>query len=244
LNIKLINLGNTTNNLTVSKELFMKNHLINYFKFEVIYFFSNGNSSSSMNFKRNSPPSNGSCEINSLNDPTTPLFNISCSNWFDENGIKDYLFYSLFFLLFYIRNKIFFLVQSDDYFKETMIGFSLIPTLQLRLPAGNNKNVSLNINVYIRDQSDCVQEYSIPPFYVYDDSKELENLFQSFKDVKNDLINNSLVKILLTGNQNEIGQILTSTSQQLNKINTNSLNNIVSSMRISIKDVRCSSSGP
>jgi hypothetical protein len=110
-----------------------------------------------------------------------------------------------------------------------MIGFKLTPMFQFRLLVENNKNISLNVNVYIRDRFDCVQEYSILPFYVYENSKQIEYLFQSFKDPKNDLINNSLVKILLTGNQNEIGQILISSSQQLNRINTNSFNDIVSS---------------
>ena len=78
----------------------MINPSINYFKFEVIYKFQIEIGSSSIYFKKNSPPSNGSCSIDPLNGTTTSLFNIFCSNWFDENGIKDYLLYSLFLFSF------------------------------------------------------------------------------------------------------------------------------------------------
>jgi len=46
----------------------------------------------------NSPPINGTCSIDPLNGIITTLFTINCLNWFDENGIKDYSFYSKFFL--------------------------------------------------------------------------------------------------------------------------------------------------
>jgi hypothetical protein len=94
---KLIILGNNTNHLTVSKELFLNNPSINYWKFEVIYLFSIGISSSSIYFKKNSPPENGTCSINPRNGTTTTLFYISCSNWFDENQIKDYSVYGFTF---------------------------------------------------------------------------------------------------------------------------------------------------
>jgi hypothetical protein len=88
------------------------NPSINYWKFEVIYRFEMGISSSSINFKKNSPPSNGNCSINPLNGTTTTLFNISCSNWFDENGIKDYSFYGFIFYLF-IRMIVFLIFSLD-----------------------------------------------------------------------------------------------------------------------------------
>jgi hypothetical protein len=54
-----------------------------------------------MNFIINQPPSNGSCSINPLNGTTTTLFTISCPNWFDEDGVKDYSLYGIsdFFLI-------------------------------------------------------------------------------------------------------------------------------------------------
>jgi hypothetical protein len=103
-----------------------------------------------------------------------------------------------------------------------MIGFSLNPRFTLRLP----KSSLLNLNIHIRDKVNSIREYNISSIYVYDDSIEIENFL---KDSKNILTNNSFVNGLLTGNQNDIGQILISISQKLEKINNQSLNKIISS---------------
>ncbi len=63
--------------------------------FEVIYSFDSEIASSAINFVINQPPQNGSCSINPLNGTTSTLFTISCSNWFDQDGIKDYSFYGV-----------------------------------------------------------------------------------------------------------------------------------------------------
>ncbi len=48
-----------------------------------------------MNFILNQSPQNGSCSINPLNGTTTTSFTVSCSKWFDENGIQDYSLYGM-----------------------------------------------------------------------------------------------------------------------------------------------------
>jgi len=116
-----------------------------------------------------------------------------------------------------------------------MIGFSLTAAFKLRLPIWNNKSSLINIDVYIRDKYDCITEYYILPLYVFEESKEIENWFKNFKDSKNDLTKTSFVNGLLIGNENDIGRILTSVSQQFNKINNDSLNNVVWSNGISIR---------
>ncbi len=75
----------------------MTNPSINYWKFQVVYIFLTGISSSSIHFKKNSGPENVSCEINPQNGTTTTIFYIFCSNWFDENEIKDYSVYGFIF---------------------------------------------------------------------------------------------------------------------------------------------------
>jgi hypothetical protein len=72
--------------------------LIEYWRFEVIYSFPSEISSSALNFIINQPPQNGSCSINPLNGTTSTVFTISCPNWFDQDGIQDYSFYSMIFL--------------------------------------------------------------------------------------------------------------------------------------------------
>ncbi|CAF4451275.1 unnamed protein product, partial [Adineta steineri] len=42
------------------------------------------------------------------------------------------------------------------------------------------------------------------------------------------LINNPIIQLLSTGNQNTVGQILSSLSQQLNEINADALENAIS----------------
>jgi len=68
----------------------MNNPQIKYWKFEVIYTFETANSSSSIHFYRNEPPSNGSCSITPLNGTTNTSFTVLCSDWLDDDGIKDY----------------------------------------------------------------------------------------------------------------------------------------------------------
>ena len=105
-NKDILTFGNNTNYFTISNELFTQNSAIEYWRFEVLYQFQQGQSASSMYFKINQRPSNGSCSITPLNGTITTLFTIVCSNWSDENEIKDYSFYG-FFLFFPKRFFIF-----------------------------------------------------------------------------------------------------------------------------------------
>jgi hypothetical protein len=91
----IISLGTNTANFTSTDDLFLSNPSVDYWRFEVVYSFPTDTSSSSLNFLINQPPQNGSCSINPLNGTTSTLFTISCSNWQDQDGIKDYSFYSM-----------------------------------------------------------------------------------------------------------------------------------------------------
>jgi hypothetical protein len=83
-----------TSNFTAINELFLVNRQVYYWRFEVIYtFVTKKTSLSALNFEINQPPQNGSCSISPFSGTTSTLFTITCSNWLDENGIKDYSFY-------------------------------------------------------------------------------------------------------------------------------------------------------
>lgn len=128
------------------------------------------------------------------------------------------------------EKKKFFLVRTNDDSKQLMVGGSLLPTFQVRLPHGHSPSFLVNVNIHIRDRFDCVQEYNISAVSVRSDRQETENLFQAFKVLSSDQTNNSLVhQILSTGNQNEIGQTIISTSQQFTEIKKEILDEIVSS---------------
>jgi hypothetical protein len=104
-----------------------------------------------------------------------------------------------------------------------MIAFSSLPTMSLRLPAGQTNASTLQLIVVIRDQMDCVMEVDLPPMVVQADSAETGQLLQSLQTASSTLNNNPLVQILSSGNQNAVGQVLSSLSQQFNDINTQAL---------------------
>ena len=87
-------IGMATTNFTVTNDLFLENPAIFYWRFEARYIFPLEISSSALNFRLNHPPENGSCSIDPRNGTTSTPFTITCSDWFDEDGIKDYSFYS------------------------------------------------------------------------------------------------------------------------------------------------------
>lgn len=91
--------GLNTANLTTENSLFIANPLIEYWRFEVVYSFPTQTTSSALNFITSQPPQNGSCSISPPSGTISTLFNISCSNWQDQDGIQDYSLYSRFFLL-------------------------------------------------------------------------------------------------------------------------------------------------
>jgi hypothetical protein len=97
-----------TSNFTAINTLFLQNDHINYWRFEVVYTFLNEISSSALNFIINQPPDNGSCTINPQNGTTSTLFTINCTDWLDEDGIKDFSFYRKNILLQKHRYYLFF----------------------------------------------------------------------------------------------------------------------------------------
>lgn len=85
--------GSSTSHFTALNKLFLANPQIHLWRFEVVYTFISETSSSALNIVINQPPYNGSCSINPLNGTTSTLFDISCHDWVDEDGIEDYSFY-------------------------------------------------------------------------------------------------------------------------------------------------------
>ena len=87
--------GSNTSNFTASYRLFVDNPSIRLWRFEVVYQFANESSTSALNFVMNQSPSNGSCTMNPKNGTTTSSFTVSCPNWYDEDGVKDYSLYGM-----------------------------------------------------------------------------------------------------------------------------------------------------
>jgi hypothetical protein len=104
-----------------------------------------------------------------------------------------------------------------------MIAFSPISTFQVRLTAGNDPTFLIHITIQIRDELDCIAEFNISSISVIPDSAGITDLIDSIQSLSNGLTNNPIVQLLASGNQNIVGQVITSTSQQFNQMNTKSI---------------------
>ena len=202
--------GSNSSNFTTTNQLFLANPTIAYWRFEVVYSLGSGSSSSALNFVINQPPSNGSCSISPQIGTTSTLFTVTCVNWQDADGVKDYSIYS----------------RPD----RTMVAFSSVATMSLRLPAGRTNTSMLQLVVVIRDQLDCVVEVNLSSVVVTVDSVAIDQLLQALRSSSASALNNNpLVQILSSGNQNAVGQVLLALSQQFNGISTQALQTAVNS---------------
>lgn len=194
-------LGSNTSNFTATNGLFLNNPQVTHWRFEVVYVFPNESTTSALNFVINQPPRNGSCSISPGNGTTTTVFTVSCANWYDEDGIKEYALYSA---------------------TEHLVAFSALPNFDVRLPSGDSGNASsLQLVVVVRDTSDCVTRMNLTSVVVRPDSSTLSELV--------DILNRSNA-LLSTGNQNTVSQLLTSFSEQLNTLNNDAINNATASI--------------
>jgi len=147
--------GKSSSNFTVLNQLFIQNPTVQFWKFEVVYSFANETSTSALQFVINQPPQNGSCSISPSNGTITTLFEIACSNWFDEDGIKDYSLYS--------------------FTNQLMIAFSSFSSFQVYLPSGENQILV----VEIRDQLNCLTKFNLSSISVETDSQLNTNLLST-----------------------------------------------------------------
>ena len=111
-----------------------------------------------------------------------------------------------------------------------MIAFSPLSTFQVRLPVGNEQTSLLHLIVYIRDAMECVTELNMTSVTVLPDSAGMNDLLSSLQNPSaSSTTSNPITQLLASGNQNTVGQIISSISQQFNKKNMESLNNAISS---------------
>ncbi|CAF4271883.1 unnamed protein product, partial [Adineta steineri] len=204
--------GTNTSNFTATDELFLNNLQISLWRFEVVYTFQSETSTSALNFIINQPPSNGSCSINPLNGTITTLFTIKCPNWYDVDGIQDYSLYT----------------WTTDISQRIMIAFSTEYNFQVRLPAGDNKTSLLNFVIYVRDFLNSITQVNISSVNVIRDFAIINDLIDKVKTSSSTITNNPIVQLLSSGNQNVVGQMIISLSQELNQMNSENLDKAIS----------------
>jgi len=105
--------------------------------------------------------------------------------------------------------------------KRLMIAFSSIEDFQVRLPAGDNETSLLNLIIHIRDKLDCITEVNLTVSVTLDSIDSIKNL--------QDSTDNSILQLLKSGSQNMVGQVVTSYSQEFNKMNSETIDKAVSS---------------
>ena len=101
-----------------------------------------------------------------------------------------------------------------------LIAFSLVVTFQVYLPAGE-----FHLIVHIRDTADCVTVYNLSSMIVQSDLTGTLNLMNNIADSST----NPLILLLSSGNQNMAGQVISSVSQQLNTMNNQTIDQVISS---------------
>ncbi|CAF0785734.1 unnamed protein product [Adineta steineri] len=204
--------GTNTSNFTAIDQLFLNNLQISLWRFEVVYTFLSAISTSALNFIINQSPSNGSCSINPRNDTTTTLFTIECPDWFDLDGIQDYSLYA----------------WTTDISQRTIIAFSPEDNFQVRLPAGDNETSLLNLVIYVRDIVGSVTQVNISSVNVITDLIVINDLIDKITNSSSTITNNAIVRLLSSGNQNVVGQMIISLSQELNQMSSENLDKAIS----------------
>ena len=102
-----------------------------------------------------------------------------------------------------------------------LIAFSVESTFKVYLPAVRNVNASLQLMIVIRDQRDCVTEWTnLSSIVVQADDGVLDDLI---KISNGELTSNPFTQLLKMGNQNQVGQVTSSLFQYLNKHNAENL---------------------
>jgi hypothetical protein len=110
-----------------------------------------------------------------------------------------------------------------------MLAFSISPSLEIQLPA-SDANTSLNLTVHIRDVLNCVAEFEMGPVNVLSDQTAIESFIDAIQNLGNGSTSNPIIQALAGGNQNIVGQVVVSLSQEFNKRNKQNLEAAVASM--------------
>ena len=105
-----------------------------------------------------------------------------------------------------------------------LISYSPASSIQTRLPVGDRDTSLLHLVVSIRDQLDCVAEVNISSVHIRADTIAINGLIEGMTSLSSQSTNNALVQLLSSGNQNTVGQVIASVSQQVNRMNSDNIN--------------------
>ncbi|CAF4252796.1 unnamed protein product [Adineta steineri] len=133
-----------------------------------------------------------------------------------------YFHYQLTFVLSVI------LAWTTDISQRTIIAFSSEYNFQVRLPAGDNETSLLNLVVYVRDLAGSVTQVNITSVNIMADTAIMNDLIDKITNSSSTITNNPIVRLLSSGNQNVVGQMIISLSQEFNQMNSENLHKAIS----------------
>ncbi|CAF1131898.1 unnamed protein product [Adineta steineri] len=122
-----------------------------------------------------------------------------------------------------------FTIECPDWFDlDGIQDYSLYDNFQVRLPVGDNETSLLNLVVYVRDLAGSVTQVNISSVNVMTDLMIINNLIDKITNSSSTITNNPIVRLLSSGNQNVVGQMIISLSQELNQMNSENLDKAIS----------------
>ena len=121
-------------------------------------------------------------------------------------------------------------VQFAPYIRfANTIGLRQCPTSPFDYLQRDGNQTQLTLLVTIRDTADCVVSVNLSTVLVIVDVSSISQLVDQLSKSENTLTTNPLVRLLSSGNQNTVTQLITSLSHYFNRIDGQSVADAVSS---------------
>ena len=112
-----------------------------------------------------------------------------------------------------------------------MLAFSSASDFNIRLPSPDVGQTRLHLLVTVRDTLDCVTSVNLTTVTVTVDVASISQLVDQISSTPSALTSNPLVRLLSSGNQNTVAQLITSLSQHFNHIDEQNVADALSSIR-------------
>ena len=99
-----------------------------------------------------------------------------------------------------------------------MLAFSYLSNFTVRLPSLGINQTQLNLLVTIRDTLDCIISVNLSAVLVTMDVSSINQLLGQLHNSSSTMHTNPVVRLLSSGNQNTVAQVIISLSQYFNQI--------------------------
>ncbi|CAF1178747.1 unnamed protein product [Adineta steineri] len=211
--------GRTTTNFTVVSALFLSYPSVQYWQFSSTYTVTRpsgiASGSGSIRFSINSPPSGGTCTTDKTNGTTMTTFTLTCSNWYDSDGIQAYTFYA----------------YTTTNGTRTPLGFTSLTSMSAYIPSGDaNANYIVRLSVDISDIYGAVTSYNLSSITVTVDQTALASILALSQSTSTQGgSSNAFLSMLSAADQNTASQLITSIAQTLNAMSADTQATAISS---------------